>query len=51
MLDGERVSVAADMLLPLLLPLPPLQETRPPKIKALATSKQIDLKNRWRARV
>ena len=45
MLDGERVSVGCAIPLVLLLLLPPLQEARPPMIKALMTSEHIALKN------
>ena len=51
MLEGERVSVGCDMLLPVLLLLPPLQETRPPIISALAKSEHRPVKKGWKGRI
>jgi hypothetical protein len=45
MLEGERVNVGCDTLLLVLLLFPPLQEAKPPMIKALTTSEHTPLKN------
>jgi hypothetical protein len=51
MLEGESVSVAGDMMPPVMVLLPPLQEARPPMINALATTEHTFLKNWWKGRV